>query len=182
DGIHFIGYINVGVVPKLKGQSSSVFDLLPYKNILLSKGFNAITFNRQNLVMKEVSAFTKAFRKLRRTIFHLPNVFQYRNVIKSLVGIEDTDEDNYPIVIPNWDHTPRSNYGGIVWKGSTPNLYKNYLDVVLHEIVDKQSEHQIIFLKSWNEWGEGNYIEPDLRWGRQYLEATKEALDSFMNI
>ena len=40
----------------------------------------------------------------------------------------------------------------------------------------KKEENRIIFLKAWNEWGEGNYMEPDLRFGRGYIEALKEAL------
>ena len=42
----------------------------------------------------------------------------------------------------------------------------------------KQEEHRIIFLKSWNEWGEGNYMEPDLKFGHQYLDAFKDAIKS----
>ena len=33
----------------------------------------------------------------------------------------------------------------------------------------------MVFLKSWNEWGEGNYMEPDLRFGKGYIKALKEA-------
>ena len=38
-------------------------------------------------------------------------------------------------------------------------------------------EKQIIFLKSWNEWGEGNYMEPDQKYGHGYLDALKEAIE-----
>ena len=42
----------------------------------------------------------------------------------------------------------------------------------------KAPEHRIILLKSWNEWAEGNYVEPDLKWGRGYLEAIRrEVMD-----
>jgi hypothetical protein len=44
---------------------------------------------------------------------------------------------------------------------------------------NKEPEHRIAFIKSWNEWGEGNYMEPDLKFGRGYLEALKQAIDEF---
>ena len=40
---------------------------------------------------------------------------------------------------------------------------------------EKNPEHQIIILKSWNEWGEGNYVEPDQEFGHGWLNAIKEA-------
>ena len=46
----------------------------------------------------------------------------------------------------------------------------------LNVIKDKQQEHQILFLKSWNEWGEGNYVEPDLRYGHGFLDAIRETV------
>ena len=75
--------------------------------------------------------------------------------------------------MPNWDHSPRSGRWGIIWTGSTPQLFKQHVLDVFEKIQHKQNK--MVFIKSWNEWGEGNYMEPDRKWQRAYLEALKEA-------
>lgn len=40
-------------------------------------------------------------------------------------------------------------------------------------------QNKLIMLKSWNEWAEGNYMEPDLKWGKQYITALKEVINLF---
>lgn len=44
------------------------------------------------------------------------------------------------------------------------------VEQALDLIKDKQDEHKILFLQSWNEWGEGNYMEPDLKFGHGYID------------
>ena len=46
--------------------------------------------------------------------------------------------------------------------------------MILRRVHRKQNEDKIVFLKSWNEWAEGNYMEPDTRWGKGYIQALKE--------
>ena len=43
-------------------------------------------------------------------------------------------------------------------------------------IKDRNEEHKILFLQSWNEWGESNYVEPDLKYGRIFLDVLRELL------
>ena len=42
-------------------------------------------------------------------------------------------------------------------------------------------DENFVFINAWNEWAEGNHLEPDVKWGRQYLEATKRAIESEMD-
>ena len=83
---------------------------------------------------------------------------------------EDTRENVFPSVIPNWDHTPRSGREGWIVTDSTPELFGKHLREAVEMVRGKAPEHRVILLKSWNEWAEGNYVEPDLKWGRGYLE------------
>jgi len=91
---------------------------------------------------------------------------------------EDKIDNVYPCIIPGWDHTPRSGKEGLVITNSTPDLFEKHIKRTIDIVQHKSDENKIIFLKSWNEWAEGNYVEPDLRWGKKYLEAIKSSLIS----
>jgi hypothetical protein len=80
----------------------------------------------------------------------------------------------FPSVVPNWDNTPRCGREGYVLKDSTPELFRMYLKAVIAQVSDRELDRRVIFVKSWNEWAEGNYLEPDLRFGRAYLEVCKD--------
>ena len=82
------------------------------------------------------------------------------------------------MVIPNWDNTARSGVNGFVLHNSTPDLFKQVMQKAINKIKDLPADKRIVFIKSWNEWAEGNYIEPDRKYGRKYLEVIKELIDS----
>jgi hypothetical protein len=65
---------------------------------------------------------------------------------------------------------------GLVMHGSTPELFRRSVRQALQNVADKPPQHQLVFLKSWNEWAEGNHMEPDLRYGHAYLEALRDEL------
>ena len=60
--------------------------------------------------------------------------------------------------------------------GSTPALYRAHLEETVASVSHKKPEERIVFLQSWNEWAESNYLEPDRRFGNAYLDATREAV------
>ena len=39
----------------------------------------------------------------------------------------------------------------------------------------RHNPDNFLFIKVWNEWGEGNYMEPDDKYGKAYIEAAGKA-------
>ena len=64
----------------------------------------------------------------------------------------------------------------MVIHGSTPALFRKHLRKALQRTAHVPNERRIVLIKSWNEWAEGNYLEPDLRHGHGYLEAIRDEL------
>ena len=83
---------------------------------------------------------------------------------------------NYPLVIHAWDNTPRSGRNGLVLQGSNPELFRRVLRRVLDKRSEAPPEQRLVFLKSWNEWAEGNHLEPDLKFGHGYLEVIRQEM------
>ena len=189
NGIFFIGYLtgevkkdnSKSIKSKFKNFYNQKETLQDDERQVLSMGVNAITINRQDDVFIERNPFIHSIKYIYRKIRKIPRIIDYKKVINIMLDADYTPENVFPVVVPNWDHTPRSGYGGFVFQHSSPQLFKKYLIKILRIIREKQKENQIVFLKAWNEWGEGNYIEPDLKWGRGYLEAISQALNETKN-
>ena len=102
-------------------------------------------------------------------------------MIKYFVQDKEKESNIYPSIIPNWDHTPRSGRKGSVFHNSSPELFAEHVREVFDAVAHKEKQDQIVFLKSWNEWGEGNYMEPDLRFGKKYIEVLGELKKKLSN-
>ncbi len=81
-----------------------------------------------------------------------------------------------PSVYPNWDNTPRSGARGVVLDGSSPAGFAQNLGHAIDALGDRPAQERLLWIKSWNEWAEGNYLEPDLEHGRAWLETLREGL------
>ena len=80
-----------------------------------------------------------------------------------------------PTLIPNWDHSPRGGKNSLVFNHCTPELWREQADKVIS--LTKQKRNKVIMLKSWNEWGEGNYMEPDLKYGKENINILSETMN-----
>lgn len=102
--------------------------------------------------------------------------YDYERTVRNYFAPEDTWENVYPSILPQWDRTPRVASMDGVYVNATPEKFENHIRQALSLIKDKQPEHRILFLKSWNEWGEGNYVEPDMEWGHGFIDAIRNAV------
>lgn len=100
-------------------------------------------------------------------------IYDYDVVVDRMLARRDPGYRRLPCVMPSWDNTPRAKRELVVLDGASPASYERWLAAVLG---GNAGDEPLVFVNAWNEWAEGNHLEPDQRWGRGYLEATRRAL------
>lgn len=103
------------------------------------------------------------------------DVIRYEDATAYLVPRREVEWETYPCAFPNWDNTPRAGRNGTVFTQSSPQAFSNHLAECIDFVTHRDPDHRIVIIKSWNEWAEGNYLEPDRRYGRSYLEEIRKA-------
>jgi len=165
-GIYFVGLAGSSWDPEYHGFDAS---------ILSNPATAFFTLNRLPLIY--------AYRSIRRPMNHVmgrlgrhgfPVVYAYKDFVKSAFSNPGPRFEQFPCVVPNWDNTPRSNANGAVLHGSTPELFRVHLRQAMARVLGKEPDKRVIFVKSWNEWAEGNYLEPDLKFGKAYLQVIRD--------
>ena len=118
--------------------------------------------------------FIKTYHKLLRKPYRIND---YEENTKSSVIEDETSFEYFPAIGPGWDNTPRVGIDGYVVVNNTPEKFKSLCRRALRRVSQYSDGHKIIFVKSWNEWAEGNYLEPDQRFGHGFLLALRDAID-----
>lgn len=147
-------------------------DTPEFYNRMLAVGFDAVVFENMQPPRTTIPILKRTFFKFARTFFHWPLLFYYDDRYFS-PALCWKKHNAFPSVIPNWDHTPRSGSRGSVMLGSSPEKFQKTIHSFINKIQDKPYDKRFIFIKSWNEWGEGNYLEPDLKYGHAWLDALR---------
>lgn len=165
---------------RLKGAADAEAVARERVSGILAQGYDAVaTDNHQYAQIQARGLWQNALHDLFAQYLGIRRPFLFRQAaINKYMLLELEKQENvYPTLVPNWDRTPRSKEDSI-YVDSTPDEFGKLAQRAFALVADKQAEHRIVFLKSWNEWGEGNYMEPDRQYGRGYLEALRRAIDA----
>ena len=146
--------------------------------LLRNMGFDAINIGPTTRIMQLYKGYNwiRIKNKIRRIVTGCPNLIDYGYVINHLWNNDlEGKDDVIPTLIPNWDHSPRGGSSSLVFDNCTLDKWKFHVVDVISKTLKKNNK--IIMLKSWNEWGEGNYLEPDLKFGRKYIDVLSEVVN-----
>ncbi|MGD9493693.1 MAG: glycoside hydrolase family 99-like domain-containing protein [Bacteroidales bacterium] len=185
DGIYFVGIssnlrgFNLENGKKKYALTKVSNSATTYYNEILDMGFSAV--NSRGTFRAEMMArgmILKTIEKIMQIVFKVNklNVYPFKNIIPHLFVPEDKWLNVHPTLLPNWDRSARSGKFATIYSNSTPELFAKHLDDALNIVSQKDYEHRILFLQSWNEWAEGNFVEPDLKFGRKYIDVLKSKL------
>lgn len=146
---------------------------------IISKGFNNNVVDYSPGLMHEAGSINNVIKRIRRVLFRYPNkLFDYKQYVDYALNHFDPGRKEYPCILPNFDHSPRSAEKGIILHHSDPKRWGEYCSRVFELYGGRPHEENLVFVKSWNEWGEGNYLEPDMRYGSGFLDSLRKAYEN----
>lgn len=142
---------------------------------ILNRGYDAIVPDYIVDFRKKEMSFIE---KVRRRLFHYPKILHYNDYSKFVLSHYSVAPNSHPCINPNFDHSPRSRDRGVVICDHSPEKWEKLCSEIFTLCSKRDGESNLVFLKAWNEWGEGNYLEPDLKFGKSFIEATRIAIDN----
>jgi len=139
-------------------------------------GFDAVSPYRHRIVQRRwpSNKYLRKILHLQRSLLSLPAIYSYERAMQYFIQDDIYSESEIPAIVPNWDNSSRFGSKSVILHDSTPELFRVHVKDVLTRIAHKPYENRLAFIKSWNEWAEGNYMEPDLKYGRAYLQVIKD--------
>lgn len=104
-------------------------------------------------------------------------IYDYKEFVTNKKYLKYGDKKIYRAICPMFDNTPRRANRALVLDGATPDLFRRWLEDIIDETKENiKLDDKIIFINAWNEWAEGAYLEPDLKWKYGYLESIRDAI------
>jgi lipopolysaccharide biosynthesis protein len=173
-----------GYSPKLQQLVSgfdAVIDFEPF-GIRRKSVFDEIKERR----LKKINLFHRVVLKLSRTFLKKDQVFkfqynliEYEWMLQEQKALKEYPFKIFPGIVPGWDNTARRKRDpALILTGSTPILFKKWLMKIMKDFTPYSEQENLLFINAWNEWAEGNHIEPDKKFGIQYLDAIKESIEN----
>jgi hypothetical protein len=111
------------------------------------------------------SFLSSSYRLLRRKLGQIgigPEIRNYKSVVSTLQrGMSSISGVSHATVVTGWDNTPRSGRRGLVLSGYNQASFQCAVKSAL--ALEHKNKTPILFVKSWNEWAEGNTVEPQFR-------------------
>jgi Glycosyltransferase WbsX len=104
-------------------------------------------------------------------------VCDYELVARHSLTAPPPDYPLYRGLFPSWDNTARKRLSALIFHNADPARYEYWLrGLVEYTRQNLVGDQRLIFINAWNEWAEGAHLEPDLKNGSAYLEATLRAM------
>lgn len=140
------------------------------------------TITTEKLKRKRNKAARMLAKVLKRPDFTIDEIYSYHEMVANDIATDF--QEGFPIfpgVSPGFDNSSRRvGLRALILDKSTPDLYKFWLNEKIRITNWSLLPDTFVFINSWNEWAEGNHLEPCERWGHKYLEATRDVVDKYI--
>ena len=157
----------------LISRANVTHEIIDEYEVLYEPGYSSLDGDN-NLIRKMLVKIKKKFNRM----MDKPDLYHYENCWKRTIKSAKKLDKHHVFYsgFVGFDDTPRRGNKARIIKGDSPEIFEKYFTKLLQ--LSKEHGKEYVFLTAWNEWGEGAYLEPDIRYGTAYLEAVKRAVDT----
>lgn len=154
---------------------------------LIKNGFDSVfNFRPQLFCLPQAIGDEFSIERLKRNILKykiysgVKKVYKYKDAIEAMARTEPANFENLiPSILVGFDNTARRGKHGIMITDNSPELFKKEFERVVEKLSSTPNHLNFVFINAWNEWAEGNHLEPDSKYGYQYLDAVKQLADKY---
>jgi len=146
-------------------------------NRIIHDGYNFSTKNINKAEKKYAIQYwyKKLSKRLSKRSSDKPlYTFKYEDALKYFLLENNLNIDSYPTIITGWDNSPRCGINGLILTDYTPDQFRIHVKQVFPFV--EKTKNKIMFIKSWNEWAEGNYLEPESEYGIRFLDVLRDEM------
>jgi len=131
---------------------------------------------RKSYIAKIISKLKSLLIKANEEV-QSDRLFDYYTFVK--IQMKNQFKPNVsPCLVPMWDNSPRRKENAFIFTNESPEHYGIWLNHLKNNYPWTENNEKLLFINAWNEWAEGNHLEPCQKWGLQYLETTKQVLEN----
>ncbi|MCY2687854.1 glycosyltransferase WbsX family protein [Salinimicrobium sp. TH3] len=146
--------------------------------------FQRMRYNQGNIFAEDNPLF-RIELKLKKWMGHTsklgerskPLIYDYKKGVANFNN-QIPHKKYIPCVFPNWDNSARSGKRSMIFVNSDPEGWQEHLQKTVDELLNHPQNPPFIIIKSWNEWAEGNHLEPDKKYGLGWLQAVKNVKEN----
>lgn len=182
-GFYFVSHTSTVPIINRKNRKELLHpDMLAENAVKLAfeKGADAVeTLNLQYAELKAKGLLYKAFGVVSRNKLNglFLEKYDYGKIVNNYQIAMANRNNVFPEILVGNDRSPRAGRKAIIYYNATPENFYLGAKKAIELVEKKDKEHRIIFLNSWNEWGEGSYMEPDTKYGKEFIYQLRRALD-----
>lgn len=178
-GIGELHIVAMQVFPFFRPHFLKAFDAVAHFQPTLSlfSGASAARISLRGMLRFMPQRFDELGRRLRSRFRKRPSFHDYDKVwMRCIDWKQDSHLRVYPGGFVSWDNTARYGSRARVIKGANPEKFAGWMTRLVDTLQDREPDSRLVFLNAWNEWAEGNYLEPDTQFGDGYLRALRSSL------
>lgn len=168
------------------GQIYCLSDMLDlWQKLAIQNGLPGIYVMAANINGKLISGVdaeflyepSKCFQNVKERSEKGVATYLYDEIWQSILQSKGIYKRQYFCGLVSFDTTPRKKEYGTYIEGATPEKFGNYMMALMRK--SEENGNDFVFVTAWNEWGEGNHLEPDERYKYQWLEQLKNAKEHY---